>query len=328
MASDFRACGRVRTIAAIALGIIVASGPDAPRSTLYAGASRSTSRPTARVRNLPAKPLPGFSRVYVILMENEELTDVIGSPSAPYINGLAAQYGVAKAYTAVTHPSLPNYMALTSGGTQFTTNCSGCVVDVANIADRVESAGRTWKGYMESMPVPCLTTDSGLYAQRHNPFVHYADIVNDSARCNAHVVPFTRFASDLQTGTLPAFTWITPNVCSDMHDCGIATGDQWLSQVVPQIMGTPDFGSSVLFIVWDEGATNTGGGGVVPLVVVSPMVHSIQSTQAANHYDLLRTMTDWLDVAPLGLSTNGRDLTEYFAASVPDFKGLPEHPGG
>jgi hypothetical protein len=289
----------------LALGIMLGAGFDA--------AGRSS-----RVATVPA-----FTHVYIVLMENEELSDIIGNPSAPYINGLASQYGVGKAYTAVSHPSLPNYMALTSGGTQFTNDCSGCVVNVANIADRVEGAGRTWKGYMESMPSPCLTTDSGLYAQRHNPFVHYANIVNNSARCNAHVVPFTQLTTDLQTGSVPSFAWITPNVCSDMHDCSIATGDQWLSELVPQIMGTPDFGTSVLFIVWDEGSTNIGGGGVVTLVVVSPMVHAVQSTQAANHYDLLRTITNAFDASPLGLAAGGRALTEYFVSAVPALIGPP-----
>jgi hypothetical protein len=259
-----------------------------------------------------AGTVPAFTHVYVIPMENEELTDVIGNPAASYLNALAAQYGLAAAYTAVTHPSLPNYMAVTSGGTYFTGDCVGCTADVANIADRLESAGRTWKGYMEDMPGVCAASDVGLYAAKHNPFVHYANIVNDPSRCNAHVVPFTSFYDDLRAGTLPSFTWITPNLCSDMHDCGVASGDQWLASVVPQIIGTPDFGTSVLFIVWDEGESNIGGGGLVPLVVVSPAVQSVRSTQSANHYDLLRTITDAFRVAPLGNAAAGRPLTEFF----------------
>jgi hypothetical protein len=97
-----------------------------------------------------------------------------------------------------------------------------------------------------------------------------------------------------------------------MHDCGIASGDRWLSEVVPQIIGTPDFATSVLFIVWDEGTTNVGGGGLVPLIVVSPIVHARQSTQAANHYDVLRTITDGYRLPPLGNSSTGRPLTEFF----------------
>jgi hypothetical protein len=165
---------------------------------------------------------------------------------------------------------------------------------------------------MEDMPGVCVASDSGLYAAKHNPFVHYANIVNNPGRCNAHVVPFTSFYDDLRAGTLPSFTWITPNLCSDMHDCGVASGDQWLASVVPQIIGTADFGTSVLFIVWDEGESNIGGGGLVPLVVVSPAVQSVRSTQSANHYDLLRTITDAFQVSPLGNAASGRPLTEFF----------------
>jgi hypothetical protein len=267
---------------------------------------------TLTVSRTQTETVPAFTHIYVIPMENEELTSVIGSGAAPYINALADQYGVATAYTAITHPSQPNYMALTSGATAFTDDCVGCTANLVNIADRLEAAGRTWKAYMEDMPAPCVATDSGLYAAKHDPFVHYVDIVNSGSRCGAHVVPFSAFYTDLAAGALPSFTWITPNLCNDMHDCGVAAGDRWLSAVVPQIIGTPDFSTSVLFIVWDEGTTNVGGGGLVPLIVVSPSVHGVRSTQAANHYDLLRTITDAFRVQPLGAGATARALTEFF----------------
>jgi len=103
--------------------------------------------------------------------------DIIGSPSAPYVNALAQQYGVARSDFAVTHPSLPNYMALTAGDTFFPDDCVGCTTAAVNLFDRIEASGRTWTAYMEDMPAPCTTTDSGLYVARHNPFVHYSDIV-------------------------------------------------------------------------------------------------------------------------------------------------------
>jgi hypothetical protein len=125
-------------------------------------------------------------------------------------------------------------------------------------------------------------------------------------------VPFTAFQSDLSAGALPNFVWITPNLCNDMHDCDVAAGDRWLSGVVPQILSAPDFGNSVLFITFDEGETSTGGGGVIPLVVVSPRALHIQSNQPANHYDLLKTIADALRVSPVGQSLSARPLTEFF----------------
>ena len=190
--------------------------------------------------------VPTFSHVYIVVFENHELSDIIGNAAAPYINGLAAQYGLSTAYTAITHPSLPNYMALTGGQTAFPDDCIGCVVDATHIGDSLETAGRGWKAYMEDMPAACATTDSGLYATKHNPFIHYADVASNPSRCAAHVLPLTRFYDDVAAGQVPAFAWVTPNLCSDMHDCDVASGDRWLSAFVPQIMAAPDFQTSAL----------------------------------------------------------------------------------
>jgi hypothetical protein len=260
--------------------------------------------------------LPSFSHVYVIVMENHELGDIIGNPGAPYINWLAGQYALGTAYFGVTHPSLPNYMALAAGDTYFDDDCIGCIVDVPSIPDQIEASGLTWKAYMEDMPGPCVTSDAGLYATRHNPFVHIANIVGDSGRCSAQVVPFGDFYGDLAGAAVPNFAWITPNLCNDMHDCSIAAGDGWLSSVVPQILNAPGFDSSVLFIVWDEGTTDDYGGGRVPLIVVSPLVAQagLQIGTWANHLDLLRTIEDAWQLPPLARAADGRPLTEYFRA--------------
>ena len=262
---------------------------------------------------VPTAGIPHFSHAYVIVLENHELSDIVGNPAAPYLNQLAAHYGLATAYAAVTHPSLPNYMALTGGDTYFPDDCVGCTVSAGNITDQLESAGFTWKAYMESMPAACGTADTSLYATKHDPFIHYNDIVGSTARCQAHVVPWSAWTADAAAGTIPSFVWMTPNLCSDMHDCSVATGDAWLSSVVPQILRTPDFGTSVLFIVWDEGASNVGGGGLVPLVVVSPLVTpGFISRIPATHFDLLRTIEDVWGLPALGRAAGARDLDEFF----------------
>ena len=257
--------------------------------------------------------VPNFDHVFVIVMENQEYGNVIGNSAAPYINSLAQQYGVATNDDAITHPSLPNYMALTSGDTYFTDDCTGCVTSAANIADRIEASGRTWTAYMEDLPSACAATDSGSYTARHNPFVHYSDIVSNSARCNSHIVPFSNFAADLSNGTLANYVWITPNLCHDMHDCSVGSGDAWLSTVVPQILQSPSFRNSVLILAWDEGVTSTGGGGQVPLVVASPYTPAgTQVAVAVNHYSLLRTIEDAWQLAPLGQSAGATAMTSFF----------------
>jgi len=260
-----------------------------------------------------AAALPSFSHVFVIMMENKERSQVIGNASAPYINQLARQYGSAANYTGVAHPSLPDYMAITGGQTVFTTDCEGCVTSARHLVDQVVDSGRHWKAYMESMPAPCTTTDSGLYVQKHNPFIHYTDVVGNSVRCKNHVVPFTSFAADLASSSLADYIWISPNVCNDMHSCSVGTGDTWLSGVVPKIIASPAFSNSVLFLLWDEGTTSTGGGGVVPAIVVSDRTKAgFTSSTALNHYSVLRTIEDAWGLARLGHAATALAMTEFF----------------
>ena len=261
----------------------------------------------------PPPPLPSFSRVFVIVMENKEFADVIGNAAAPYINSLASQYGLATAYTGVTHPSLPNYMALTGGQTFFTTDCITCRTPARHVVDQLVDSGRTWKAYMDSMPTACSTTDTSLYVQKHNPFAHYTDVVGDTTRCVRHVVPFTQFSADLSAGALANFVWITPDMCHDMHSCSVSTGDTWLSHVVPSILASPAFNNAVLFLLWDEGTTTTGGGGVIPAIVVSPFTPpGLRVSRPMNHYDTLRTIEDAWKLPPLGNAAAASALTEFF----------------
>jgi len=265
-----------------------------------------------------------FDRIVVIAMENKELGDIVGSPSAPYLNSLIARYGLATNLTANLHPSLPNYMELTGGQPAFAVNCDDCRVDAPNIADSIEASGRTWTAYMEGMTGTCGTVNEGLYVVRHNPFVHYRNIADNPARCG-HIVPLTRLTTDLSAGTLSNFVWITPDLCHDMHDCGIASGDAWLQSVVPAIVGSPAFGNSLLLIWWDEGTTNLGGGGLVPFIVVSNRTPAgTQSATPANHDSVLRTIEDLWGLAPLGQSATARPLTEFFnLLQKPGFEEYP-----
>src|SRR3989440_6368175 len=202
-----------------------------------------------------AGTVPAFNHIFTIVMENHSYGQIIGSGSAPYINSLAARYGLATNYFAVTHPSLPNYLALTGGSTfGITSDCTTCFVSAPNIAvDRVEASGRTWKAYMESMPGPCFVGDSYPYMQKHDPFFYYDDIRTNPAEC-AKVVPYASLSSDLASAaTTPNFVWVTPNMCDDTHDCPVATGDQWLSQNIPLILSSPAFTTPELGAVPDLG---------------------------------------------------------------------------
>jgi phospholipase C len=177
---------------------------------------------------------PGaLDHIVIIVEENKPSQAIIGNSDASYINKLATDYALATNYQAVMHPSLPNYLALT-GGTNagITDDCSPgakCRANTPSIADRIKQSGRSWKMYAEDMPAPCAAKSSGKYAVKHNPFMYYPGVTDDKASCAAHVVPFTQLAEDLKTSSgLPDYVFISPNMCNDMHDCSVATGNTWL----------------------------------------------------------------------------------------------------
>ena len=140
-------------------------------------------------------PAPTSSHVITIVMENKEYGSIIGNADAPYVNRLAARYGLATNSYGVRHPSLPDYLALTSGSTHgIDSDCTDCHVDARNVVDQLEAARFTWKAYMEDMPKPCFRgAGSGGYAKKHNPFAYYDDVAGDPRRCR-RIVPFDQLA--------------------------------------------------------------------------------------------------------------------------------------
>jgi len=286
----------------------------------YAGAA--AGRPTSDAGAIRSAAPPAFGKIVVIVFENKSPRMILGNPAAPTFNALERRYATLTNYDGVAHPSLPNYLALTAGSTfGITSDCTTCFVNSTNLADQIESSGRSWKAYMESMPSPCFVGDSGQYAQKHDPWIYYNDIRTNIARCAAHVVPFTQFGTDMASGSVPNFVWITPNMCNDMHDCSVGTGDTWLSQQVPTILNSSAYkNNGALFIVWDEGTTNAGcctdaAGGRVAMLVISPLGKpGLKSSVPEPHYSLLRTIEDSWGLARLngaGCSCSA-EMREYF----------------
>jgi phosphatidylinositol-3-phosphatase len=269
--------------------------------------------PESRPGRSPASPrspskLPASksSRVVVVVMENKEYGQVIGKSSAPYINRLARRYALLTNFYGVSHPSLPNYLALTGGDTfGIDSDCTSCHVGAKSLVDELEPAGISWKAYMEGMPSACFKgPEAGRYAKKHDPFVYYDRIVKNRRRCSK-VVRYSQLGRDLKHGRLPSFVWITPNLCNDMHDCSVKTGDRYLSRLVPSLLR--ELGPhGVLFLTWDEGESDRGccrvaSGGRIATIVAGPDVRpGTRSGVSYNHYSLLRAITDAFRVTPLG----------------------------
>lgn len=276
----------------------------------------------------PIFPTP-VRHVIIIMMENAEYSSVIGNASAtPYQDMLASKYALAAQYYATDHPSLPNYISLVAGsplGISSDCDPSQCgLVGEKSIVNLLNQKGFSWKEYAESMPSNCSETASsdGLYYPRHDPFVYFSEITGNrgsghvSSYCEAHVVPFGQFSKDLESNNLPNFAFITPNICDDAHSCPLTTGDNWLASVVPGIIDSPSFNSTVLFIVYDEGRTNLGvngssGGGHVACIVVSPFSKMEYASQVQySHYSLLATVEAIYELGSLGRNDAGAPIMQ------------------
>lgn len=293
-----------------------------PSQSAVTGGRPATPPTSAPSASSTAPSLPGFDHVILIIFENKDYEEIIGSADAPYLNRLASEYAVAERYYAVRHPSLPNYLALMGGETfGITTDCTTCFLDRPILVDQLETHGKTWKAYLEDLPQPCfLGAQAGGYALKHNPFLYFQAIRRDPARCQ-RVVPLSEFGTDLQGARLPNFVWITPNLRHAMHDGTVAEGDRWLASFLPPLLAAPAWRQSVVFITWDEGRSNDGccgvaSGGRVPLLVVAPQVRrGYRSAKPATHYSLLRTIEDIWKLPPLGHSgdPSSRPLLDFFS---------------
>jgi phosphatidylinositol-3-phosphatase len=292
-----------------------------------AAASCGGSAPPTQLATPSASALPASSssHVVVIVMENKEATDVVGTPSSHYVTALARRYAIATRTYAIRHPSLPNYLALTSGSTHgIASDCTDCHVSGRNVVDQLEAAKVSWKGYMEDLPKPCSTVaGAGRYAKKHDPFMYYDDVVRDPRRCRK-VVPFDQLASDLRRGTLPTFSFISPNLCNDTHDCDVATGDRFLSGLVPRLLRESGPHGFVV-LTWDEGTSNDGccvdaHGGRIATVVAGPDVRRhASSSHPIDHYGVLRTIENALGLPPLGGAALRR------SGSLDDLFARPPH---
>jgi phospholipase C len=261
-------------------------------------------------------------------MENHSLKDIIGNTTqAPYLNSLAAKCGLATDYHNITHPSLPNYLAATSGIARRSlpaTTYLDCTVSVVcrMTAPSIFGQGETWKAYQESMPSNCARSNSGEYAIRHNPPPYYTSL----SGCASRDVPYTRLATDLAGNALPAFSFITPNLIDDMHDGTIAQGDAWLASHLPAILNSTPYksGTTAVFVTWDEGSggypvqecddtdvTNTSC--IVPTIVISPSTPAgIRSGAFFSHYSLLATAEQLLGLPRLASASSAPAMTAAF----------------
>jgi phosphatidylinositol-3-phosphatase len=275
--------------------------PSSETSTLSGGPCGTRSKPPAR-----------YKHVVWIVMENKGYSDIIGSPTAPYINTLAKNCGVATNFYAESSPSLPNYVAMTSGSTQGISDDDDPSSHPLAVPSIFSQLRGNWRALEESMPSHCALSDSGLYAVRHNPATYYTNIRQQCARRDVRLTYPLNLSAQ--------FTFVTPNVCDDMHSCPnapdpqtakqIRNGDTWLSSFLPKVFASPQYrsGSTAVFLTWDE------DGGHVPTLVIAPSTRPGTTSSATfSHYSLLRTAEQMLGIKTyLGGASSARSMRSAF----------------
>jgi hypothetical protein len=299
--------------------------------------------------------IPLFSTLFVIVMENTSYQTLHddAATNTPYLHGLLASGAYATNYHGVAHPSLPNYLAMTSGatGTQSDgkpiscdcapqgNDCASCNIlsscgceqaTTQHVGDQLEAAKKSWRAYAESMGSACALAAAGDYVPRHVPFLYYGNVQGDSARCQNRVVDYGALAGDL-AGKTPELVFIAPNLVDDMHGtssipnpfggaANMKAGDTWLAANVPLITASPAYQrGGALVIVWDEDDLSGGLNGSddpVPLFVMSPFASpgNVASATKADHYALLATIEDGLGLPRLGAAAQAQPLVDFFSA--------------
>jgi phospholipase C len=273
----------------------------------------------------PRPLVPDFAHIVVIVFENHEFDVVIGNDKMPNYNRLAQENSLLTQYYAITHPSLPNYIALFGGDTfGITSDCSQCFVNAPSLADQIEASGRTWKAYLEDMPSPCYVGDTINYVQKHNPFIYFDPIRLDTPRCERSIVPLTELEADLSAGSLPNFVYIMPNICHSAHDayfdpfCSLKVADTWLGDEVGKLQGYLEKSQEpyLIILTWDEGQGSHSccglpedAGGRVATVLISPQAKSgFQDDTPYTHYSLLKTIENAWGLPYLGHAADANNV--------------------
>ncbi|MEU4586731.1 alkaline phosphatase family protein [Kitasatospora aureofaciens] len=260
---------------------------------------------TAGTSASAAATLPSPDHIVVVMLENHAYGQIIGSSDAPFLNSLATGGALLKASYGITHPSQPNYFAVFSGSTQGITDDS-CYSPgfskAPNLASELSAAGKSWGSYSEALPSQGSTTcSSGNYARKHAPWVGFGNIPGSTEHT------FAQFPSDY--GTLPKVSFVIPDLCSDMHNCSVGTGDSWLKNKLGGYASWARSHNSLLVVTYDEDDRNSGNH-IPTLIYGQPARAGATSSTSYNHYDLLHTLEDLAGTgAHAGKSASATDIT-------------------
>jgi hypothetical protein len=280
----------------------------------HAGADGSgESRADARHRGTAAiqpRARPRMTKLMVFVVENHSIQQM--QRQMPWLNHLATRYGYATRYDALTHPSLPNYLAIAGGdmfGVTDDAPPSAHPIRRPSVFGRAVRAGRTATTYAEGMTSRCQQVNGGRYAVRHNPWTYFR---SEHRLCRRHDVPLRRLRGDVDAGALPRIGLVVPDVCNDAHDCSLARSDRWMKRKVGMVLDGPDFSSGHLAVVVTADEDDGDHGNRVLTVVANPSLHHDVVRRGLTHYSLSRAFAEAAGVRPVGHAAHSRSLLQSF----------------
>jgi phosphatidylinositol-3-phosphatase len=289
---------RAVLLASAALAL-AACGSAAPQKPAASAASPATTPASAGQSTASAPPgtagqaaaLPAIAHTVVVIMENNSYSAVIGNPEAPYINQLAGEGALFTDSHAVSHPSEPNYLALFSGSTQgVTSDACPYTFGTPNLASELIAAHKTFTGYVESLPAAGASVcSSGQYARKHVPWVNFSNVPSSVT------ASFSSFPTG-NYGQLPTVSFVIPNLCNDMHDCSVATGDNWLKQNLSGYVTWAKQHDSLLILTWDE--NDGGSGNHIATIFAGQRVRPGSVATPVTHYSVLHTIESLYGLPP------------------------------
>ena len=242
--------------------------------------------------------VPALDHVVVVIMENHSYDQV---RFKPYTASLIATASACTRSYAVTHPSLPNYLALWSGNT-FGIDNDNCPADgspftVDNLGHACQVAGVSWRSYCEELPTagdPVCST--GGYRRKHAPWTDFSNLDHMNER------PLTDLQPDISAGNLPMLVFVVPNQCNSTHDCSVSTGDTWLAGIMPTLINAVG-AHGVVILTWDED-DDANGNHILTVFAGAPVKAGYSHTAYVDHYGVLRTICDALGLPPVGAAAN------------------------
>ncbi|WP_270889099.1 alkaline phosphatase family protein [Pedococcus sp. 5OH_020] len=292
----------------------VTAGTGPPRAAAPTAGTRSTSVASGSTRGgssgSPSVAPRRVDKLLVVVVENHSLGQM--RRQMPYTYGLAQQYGYADHYTAIRHPSLPNYLAIASGSTHGVRDDDAPAAHLlsgASVFGAAVAAGRTAGVYVDAMSSPCQSASSGRYAVKHNPWPYFTA---ERALCDRDDLPLSVLERTVREGALPSAGMIVPDLCHDAHDCSLLVADTWFRTVMERVMAGPDWRSGRLAVVLTADEDDRTAGNRVLTVVAHPSLRHVVVAQPLTHYSLTRLYAEVTGTSPLGRGAQAPSMAQAF----------------